>query len=135
MDYPKGEQTYTFSNRYNGADLIFLFKEGWSLILRRLSFNSNRSFLFFLVRTLKFSNYEEWLQNNKWLLTALPSGLTFFLVNDDIHVLIHMLSNSYIKVSDVFTIIGFITESALKFINATRCKFLGSTIFKTKRLY
>ena len=37
-----------------------------------------------------------------------------------------MLSNSYIKVSYAFTIIGFIAESTLKFINDTRCKFLGN---------
>ena len=56
LSSPKGDQTYTLSNRYNGADLVFLFKEGLSLIIRRLSFNSNRNFLFSLVRTLKFSN-------------------------------------------------------------------------------
>ena len=31
-----------------GADLMFLFKEGLALIIRRLSFNSNRSFFIFL---------------------------------------------------------------------------------------
>ena len=45
-----------------------------------------------------------------------------------------MLSNSYIKMSYVFTIIGFIAESTLKFINDTRCKFLGNTIFKDLRV-
>ena len=34
------------SNRYNGADLMFLLKEGVSLIIRRLSFNSDRNFYF-----------------------------------------------------------------------------------------
>ena len=65
LSSPKGELTYTVSNRYNGADLIFLFKEGLSLIIRRLSFNSNRIFLFSLVRTQKFSKDGEWLQSNK----------------------------------------------------------------------
>ena len=41
-----------------------------------------------------------------------------------------ILSNPYIKVSYAFTIIGFIAESTLKFINDTRCKFLVNTIFK-----
>ena len=45
-----------------------------------------------------------------------------------------MFSNSYIKASYAFTIIGFIAESTLKFIDDTRCKFLGNTIFKTKSL-
>ena len=65
---------------------MFLFKEGLSLIIRRLSFNSKRNFLFSLVRTLKFSKDGEWLQSNKWLLTALPLGLTFFLVNGEIPI-------------------------------------------------
>ena len=86
LSSPKGEQTYTLSNRYNGADLMFLFKGGLSLIIRRLSFNSNKKFLFSLVRTLKFSKDGEWLQSNKWLLTALPFGLTFFLVNGEIPI-------------------------------------------------
>ena len=43
-----------------------------------------------------------------------------------------MLSNSYIKVSYAFTIIGFMVESTLKFIDDTRCKSHGNTIFKTK---
>ena len=34
---------------------MFLFKEGLSLIIRRLSFNSYRNFLFSLVRTVKCS--------------------------------------------------------------------------------
>ena len=36
-----------------------------------------------------------------------------------------MLPNSYIKVSYAFTIIGFMAESTLKFIDGTICKFLG----------
>ena len=43
---------YTLSNRYNGADLMFLFKKGLFLIIRRLSFNSNLNFLFSLVSTI-----------------------------------------------------------------------------------
>ena len=43
-----------------------------------------------------------------------------------------MFSNSYIKVSYAFTIIGLIAEPTLKFIDDTRCKSLGNTIFKTK---
>ena len=43
-------------NRYNVIDLIFLFKEGLSLISRKLSFNSSTDFLFFLVNTLKLLN-------------------------------------------------------------------------------
>ena len=65
---------------------MLLFKEGLSLITRRLSFNSHRNFLFSLVITLKFSKDGEWLQINKRLLTALPLGLTFFLVNVDISI-------------------------------------------------
>ena len=45
-----------------------------------------------------------------------------------------MLSNSYIKMSYAFTIIGFTAESTLKFINDTRCKFLENTIFKDLRV-
>ena len=65
MNSPKDELTLTLSNRYNGADLMFLFKEGLSLIIRRHSFNSNTNFLFSLVSTLKLSKDGEWLQSNK----------------------------------------------------------------------
>ena len=44
---------------------MFLLKEGLSLIISRLFFNSNRNFLFSLVRTLNFSKDGEWLQTNK----------------------------------------------------------------------
>ena len=33
---------YTRLNRYNGTDLICLFKDGLSLIINRLSFKSNK---------------------------------------------------------------------------------------------
>ena len=36
---------YTLSNNYNGADLMFLFQESLSLIIRGLSFNSIAIFL------------------------------------------------------------------------------------------
>ena len=60
---------------------MFLFQEGLSFIVRRLSFNSITIFLFSLVSTLKLSKDGEWLQRKKLLLIALPLGLTFFLVN------------------------------------------------------
>ena len=63
---------------------MFLVKEGLSLIIKRISFKSNRNCLFFLVRTLKFSKDEGWLQSNKLSLTALPLGFTFFLVKVEI---------------------------------------------------
>ena len=65
---------------------MFLFIECLSLIIRRLSFNCNSIFLFSLVRTLKPSKDVEWLQSNKWLLTAPPLGLTFCLVNVEITI-------------------------------------------------
>ena len=42
-------------NRYSGADVMFLFKDGLSLIINRLSFNSSKNFLFSRVRILKSS--------------------------------------------------------------------------------
>ena len=44
---------YILSNRHNGAQLMILLKEGLSLIINRLSSNSNENFLFFLINTLK----------------------------------------------------------------------------------
>lgn len=35
----------TLSNRYNGAGLMFLFKESLSLIIRKISFNFKTNFL------------------------------------------------------------------------------------------
>ena len=86
LSSPKGELAYTLPNSYNDADLMFLFKEGLSLIIKRLSLNSNRNFVFSLVRTLKFPKDGEWLQSNKLSLAALPLGLTFFLVNGKIPI-------------------------------------------------
>ena len=54
---------------------MFLCKEGLSLIIRILSFNSNTNFLYPLVSTVKFSKAEEKLQSNKLLLIAPPLGL------------------------------------------------------------
>ena len=45
---------YTLSNRYNGADLMFQFKEGLARILRKLSSSSNTNCLFSLARILTF---------------------------------------------------------------------------------
>ena len=109
--------------------LTFLLKEGLSLIIRRLSFNSNTSFRFYLVSTLKFPKDGEWLQSNKWSRTVPPLGLTFFLVNGKIP----MLPKSYTEVSYTFTIIGFIAGSTRKFINNTRCiSFFGMRSLKRK---
>ena len=44
-----------------------------------------------------------------------------------------MLSNSYIKVSYRFTIIGFITEPTLKIINDTRYNFVWNASFRKKK--
>ena len=77
---------YTLSNRYTAADLIFLFGEGLSLIIRRFSFSSNTNFLFSLINTLTFLKDVEWLQSSKWSLTAPPLSLTFFLVNGEVPI-------------------------------------------------
>ena len=61
----KEELTLAILNRYNSADLMFLFREGLSFIIRRLSSNSNTNFLFSLVSTLKFSKDGKWLQSIK----------------------------------------------------------------------
>ena len=70
---------HTLSNRYNGSDLMFQFKEGLSLTIRRISFSANINFLISLASTLKHSNDGECLQSNKWSLTALPLGLSSLL--------------------------------------------------------
>ena len=43
------------SNKYNGADVMFLFRDGLSLIINRLSFSSSKNLLFSPVRILKLS--------------------------------------------------------------------------------
>ena len=40
---------------YNGADVVFLFKDGLSLIINRLSFSSSKKYLLSRVRILKLS--------------------------------------------------------------------------------
>ena len=43
-----------------------------------------------------------------------------------------MLTNSHIQVPNLFTIIGVIADSTLKFINDTRSKIFGNLIFEMK---
>ena len=43
-----------------------------------------------------------------------------------------MFTSSYIQVSNIFTIIGPISESTLKIISDTRGKILGNPIFEIK---
>ena len=62
----------------------------------------------------------EWLQSNNWSLTALPLGLNFFLVNGEIA---DMFPNSYIKVPYIFTMIVFMAEFTLEFINDNKLLF------------
>ena len=50
---------------YNGADLMFLFKNSLSLVIRRFSFNFNKNFLFSLVSTQKHSKDGGCLQSIK----------------------------------------------------------------------
>ena len=68
LNSPKEELTWTIFCRIG---IMVLFKEGLSLIIRRLSSNSN-------------TNLQFLIQSNKWLLTALHLGLIFFLVNGGI---------------------------------------------------
>ena len=57
----RGVKLYnTLSNGYNGVDLLFLFKEGLSLIINGLSSNFNKHFLFSLISTRKLSKDGEW---------------------------------------------------------------------------
>ena len=60
---------------------MFLFKEGFSPVIRILSYSSNTDFLFSLVSTLKLSKDGECFQSNKWGLVVLTLGFTFFLAN------------------------------------------------------
>ena len=70
---------------------MFLFKDGWSLIINRLSFSSSKNILFSIVIGC------EWLQNTKWLVTELFVGLTCFFGKwwDT-----NMFANSYIQMSN-----------------------------------
>ena len=43
-----------------------------------------------------------------------------------------MLTNSHIQVPNLFTIIGVIADSTMKFINDTRSKIFGNLIFEMK---
>ena len=102
-----------------------LFKEALCLIIRRLPFTFNTDFMFFMVSTLKPSKGGECFQSNKWLVTALPSGVTCFLVNGEIQICFPMVSYT-------FTTIGFITESTMKIIKDTRCNYFGMRYLKRK---
>ena len=64
---------------YNGADVMFLFKDGLSLIIDRLSFNYCKNILFSCVRIVKSSKDAEWLQNSMELFLGLTSFLVFWI--------------------------------------------------------
>ena len=108
-----------------------VFKEGLSLITRRLSSNSNTNFVFSLLSAPKFSKDGVWLQSNKWLLMSTTLKLNFLLSQCGGS---NMLPNSYIKVPSTFTIIEFIAESSLKVISNTKCNFFRNAIFKAKSI-
>ena len=65
---------------------IGIMMQIWSFCLKKvylsllgyfLSFSSKTNFLFSIASTLKLSKDGEWLQSNKWLITALPLCLNF----------------------------------------------------------
>ena len=63
---------------------MFLFRDGLSLMIIRLSVISNKYFLFSWAKTLKLSKEGKKLQWSKWSQIALLfDGLTFFPVRGD----------------------------------------------------
>ena len=61
---------------------MFLFNDGLSLMISRLSLISNKYFLFSWAKTLKLSKEGKKLQWSKWSQIALLfDGLTFFPVS------------------------------------------------------
>ena len=88
-------------NRYNGADVMFLFI-GWPVVVKRLSFISHTNFLFSLVSILKLWKDGEWSQV---ITNSTTLKLNFFCQWWDSN----KIPNSYI--SYTFTVIRFIAES------------------------
>ena len=63
---------------------MFLFNDGLSVMISRLSLISNKYFLFSWAKTLKLSKEGKKLQWSKWSQIALLfDGLTFFPVRGD----------------------------------------------------
>ena len=107
---------------------MFLFKNGLSLIINRLSVNSSKNVLFSRFRILKSLQDAEWFLNTKWSATELILGFTLF----GKWWYTNMLTNSYIQVSNTFTKIGLVAESILKLLNETMSKIFGNPIFEMK---
>ena len=81
---------------------MFLFNDGLSLMISRLSLISNKYFLFSWAKTLKLSKEGKKLQWSKWSQIALLfDGLTFFPVRGDAPLYSPDLIN--ISVSDTLT--------------------------------
>lgn len=80
----KSHLNSTLPNSYRVEDLMLLYKEGFCLLIHRLSFNSVKNFMFPLLSTLELSKDGDWLQSFKWLLMAQPFALTFFFDNDEV---------------------------------------------------
>ena len=107
-ELPKRGVNLVLSSKYNSADLMFLFKEVLSLIIRRRYFSSKTNFL---------------------SLTLSLLGLTFSLANGEISIWSPIPT---LRRPTHSPTIWFIEEYTLKFINGTRCKLLWNTIFKKK---
>ena len=73
------------SKSYKGKDCLFLFKEGWSLLIRRLSIKVTLESLLLAVSIEKSSKSCVWLQNKRCSLMAeSSSSLTLFPVSAEI---------------------------------------------------
>ena len=77
---------------------MFLFNDGLSLMISRISLISNKYFLFSWAKTLKLSKEVEKLQRSKWSL--LFDGLTFFPVRGDIPIAVSPLTGKKLKLSN-----------------------------------
>ena len=119
---------------------MFLFNDGLSLMISRLSLISNKYFLFSWAKTLKLSKEGKKLQWSKWSQMALLfDGLTFFPVRGDTPIcspdLISkcLILNTHHK-SLILTIIGLIAETTQKFVNINRYKGFGFRVFVTEKI-
>ena len=56
---------------------MFLFRDGWALVINRLNFSFSKNCLFSRIRILKSSENAEWLENSEWSPKELFLVLTF----------------------------------------------------------
>ena len=128
--YKINQSYYTLSNKYKGAELMFLLSSGLLSFINKLSLISDKNLLLPRSKMVKSSKHGIWSQKNKWSGTKLSASLFYKLKVKYQYIHPTLLSSVYL------TIIRRVASSTLKIINNdTGNKVIRQTIFKTENIW